>query len=31
MKKYITNDAVQGGLPKVLDLFFNEALAIQFI
>lgn len=31
LKKYITNDAVQGGLPKVLDLFFNEALAIQFI
>lgn len=30
MKKYITNDDVGGGLPKMLDLFFNESLARDF-
>lgn len=30
MKKYITNDDVGGGLPKMVDLFFNESLARDF-
>lgn len=31
IKKYITNDDVGGGFPKLLDLFFNEALANDFV
>ena len=30
IQKYITNDDVGGGLPKMLDLFFNERLAQSF-
>lgn len=27
IKEFITNDDVGGGLPKILDLFFNETMA----
>lgn len=30
IQKYITNDDVGGGLPKMLDLFFSESLAEAF-
>lgn len=30
LQKYVTNDDVGGGLPKMLDLFFNESLAVAF-
>lgn len=31
LEKYVTNDDVGGGLPKMLDLFFSESLAKSFI
>lgn len=31
LEKYVTNDDVGGGLPKMLDLFFSESLAQSFI
>ena len=31
IKEFITNDDVGGGLPKILDLFFNTAMAQNFI
>lgn len=30
VKKYLTNDDVSGGLPKILQLFFSEQKAKEF-
>lgn len=30
LKKYLTNDDVGGGLPKIVELFFSELKALEF-
>lgn len=31
LETYVTNDDVGGGLPKIVDLFFHESKATEFI